>query len=397
MSIQPGIIKKNHRHIAKCLLALKALLLAFFTQFALLTSCIHAQNQFVIDARPLAQLSPVLYESSGLYVSGPNQIWTHNDSNHTNQLFLIDTMGHIQRTLTITNASNVDWEDLAVDTDRNVYINDAGNNQNDRTDLRIYIISDPDQIQSNTTQAEIIDFMFEDQTAFPPPATNRNFDIEAMIWRNGFLYLFTKNRSTPQNGFCKLYRLPAVAGLHTAQLMDSIFLGNTNAAARVTAADYHHESGVLMLLTQERIIGFSAFPEDHFFEGQINVYYFSSPQGQVEALSFLNDRKLYMTEEGSPDDPGFLYEITLPLLNSLITTQTDEQLSIRPNPSNGLFRIGNDQANRSGMQVYSTEGKHIKNIPPGTHVFDLSGYAPGFYFLRCLKDNKHLHKILLTP
>lgn len=397
MNNHPGPYKIILSRLIHLPLRWRPLLLASLFLLAALTSCIHAQNQFVIDARPLAQLSPLLYESSGLYVSGPNEIWTHNDSGHTNQLFMIDTMGHIQRTLTITNASNIDWEDLAVDTYRNVYINDAGNNQNDRTDLRIYIIPDPDQIQGNATQAEIIDFMFEDQTAFPPPETNLNFDIEAMIWRAGYLYLFTKNRSTPQTGFCKLYRLPAVAGLHTAQLMDSIFLGNTNASARVTAADVHPESGELLLLTSERIIGFSAYPDDRFFEGQVNAYYFSSQLGQVEALSFISNRMLYMTEEGSEEDPGFLYKISLPLINSLGKTQADAQFSINPNPSNGLFRIADAATSTTNIQVYSAEGKHIKNLNPDSRTFNLSGNAPGFYFLRYGKNQKHLHKILLIP
>ena len=265
-----------------------------------------------ITARPVVQLPSVLTESSGMIVSNPNRIWSQNDSGNTNELFLFDTTGLLIRTLLISNATNVDWEDLASDNLNRVYINDAGNNNNDRTDLRIYRIPNPQTIPGNSVSAEIIHFSFEDQTQFPPPASNRNFDIEAIIWKSDSLFLFTKNRSNPQTGYCKMYKLPAQPGTHTALLIDSIYLGATNQEARVTSADINHQTGEVVLLTQTKIVSFVNYPGNRFFNGVVSENYFTASMGQIEAISFTGDNRLYITEEGSGSTAGFLYEVQWP-------------------------------------------------------------------------------------
>jgi hypothetical protein len=265
-----------------------------------------------INARPVTQLPPALVESSGISVRNPNRIWSHNDSGNTNELFLFDTTGTLIRTLLISNATNVDWEDLAVDTQNRIYINDAGNNNNDRTDLRIYRIPDPQTIPGSSVNAAIINFSFEDQTQFPPPPANRNFDIEAMIWKSDSLFLFTKNRSNPQTGYSKMYKLPAQPGTHTAILFDSVYLGATNLEARVTAADINHQTGEVVLLTQTKIVSFVNYPGNRFFDGIKSESYFVSSMGQIEAISFTGDGRIFITEEGSGSNAGFLYEVMWP-------------------------------------------------------------------------------------
>ncbi len=265
-----------------------------------------------IFARSVVQLPSVLIESSGIYVSSPNRIWSHNDSGYTNELFLFDTTGTLLRTLLISNATNVDWEDLAVDNMNRVYINDAGNNSNDRTDLKIYRIPDPETITADQVTAEIINFVFEDQTQFPPPPSNRNFDIEAIVWKSDSLFLFTKNRSNPQTGFCKMYKMPAHPGTHTALLVDSVFLGETNHEARVTAADIHRQTGELVLLTRTKIVSFVNYPGNRFFEGIMTENYFTTSMGQIEAISFTGDGRIFITEEGSGNTTGFLYDVKWP-------------------------------------------------------------------------------------
>lgn len=265
-----------------------------------------------LDIEAMGRLTADLVETSGIVVYGPNRIWSHNDKGNTNQLFLIDTTGAIIRTITVTNAQNIDWEDLAVDTQGRIYINNAGNNKNNRTDLSIYRIPNPNLITGNTVQAEIIRFAYEDQTKFPPPNLNKNYDVEAIIWRNDSIHLFSKDRSTPYTGFTKSYIIPATPGNYTAMLLDSFFIESINYSAPVTAADINLVTGELVLLTKDRILSFTNYPGNKFFKGEIIDYRFTTSVGQVEAISFVNKRKLYITEEGSTSLPANIYKVTLP-------------------------------------------------------------------------------------
>ncbi len=348
--------------------------------FALKACTLQSQHEF-ITPEPLGQLPSVLSESSGLALTAPNRLWTHNDSGNTNELFCIDTTATILRTITVFNALNIDWEDLAMDDTGSIFINDAGNNNNDRDDLRIYIIPNPDDVVGDFVEAEIIEFVLEDQTAFPPPAGNRNFDIEATVWKNGHLYLFTKNRSNPQNGWCKMYRLPAQAGSYTAALIDSVYLGSTNQEARVTAADYNIATGQLLLLTRNKIVSFTDFPDDRFFEGKSVSYYFSPPQGQIEALVFADSHTLYMTEEGSSSNPGFLYRIELPVINSIESIFDETELAVYPNPALSEIQIKTNIKHPKTVEILSPEGRIVKRsvFEPVINIADLPA---GKYILR---------------
>jgi hypothetical protein len=264
-----------------------------------------------VDLRPISRIPTVLKESSGIIVKNSNRLWSHNDSGNSNDLFLFDTIGNLIRTLKISNISNIDWEDLASDDDGRIYINDAGNNENNRTDLAIHIIPNPDSFSGNIIEAASINFAFEDQTAFPPSASNRNFDIEGIIWHNDSIVMFTKNRSTPLNGYCKMYKIPALAGNHTAKLIDSVYLGSTNNDARVTAAAIHHQTGELILLTRSRLLSFQHYSGGNFFNGTLSILPFEDLPGQAEAVDFVSDNKAYITEEGASGQSGFLYEAIL--------------------------------------------------------------------------------------
>lgn len=267
---------------------------------------------YLFSLKTLGKLPIQLYESSGIAVSGSNEIWSHEDSGNENVIYCIDTTGAINRTLTIANSTNIDWEDMATDSDGKIYLCDAGNNDNSRKNLAVYVVQAPDSFTGNIAGSQKINFEFEDQKNFPPPASNLNFDVEAMIWYNAKLYLFTKNRSSPQNGWCKMYSLPAVPGSHKALLLDSIYLGNTNEKARVTSADINKKTGELVLLTTDRLILFKNYPGEYFFKGEKTEYPFDITFIQNEAIAFVSDYVLYMSEEGASARAGNLYKITLP-------------------------------------------------------------------------------------
>ncbi|NUN09042.1 MAG: lamin tail domain-containing protein [Ignavibacteriaceae bacterium] len=258
------------------------------------------------------QLPAELRESSGLAITAAGKLWSHNDANNSNVLHCVNPAGQLLRTLTITNVNNIDWEDLATDNQKRIYINDAGNNTNSRTDLAIYRIPDPETITGNEVAAEIINFTLEDQNAFPPPASNANYDIESIAWKQDTIFLFTKDRSSPFTGISKMYKLPAVPGTHVAKLAGSYFLGNNVNAAWLTAADIDHAAGALVLLVKERLIVFRNYPGNNFFAGEIIEYVFNTLPGQVEAVAFSGSSKIYITEEGSASVPGNIYEVSIP-------------------------------------------------------------------------------------
>jgi hypothetical protein len=261
---------------------------------------------------PQFRLPSILMESSGIIMTSPGKLWSHNDSGNENKLYCFDLSGSLIRTITVSNSSNVDWEDLAIDNQKRIYISDAGNNENRRTDLVIYRIPDPESFHTSTVTAELIRFKYEDQSSYPPPASSRNFDMEAVVWHNDSLFLFTKDRTSPLAGFTKMYKLPATPGTHVARAAGSFYLGTTNATARVTAADIHTASGKLALLVQNRLIVFTNYQGSRFFYGKVINYPFTQLPGQAEALFFVSDSRLYITEEGSAGKAGYLYEVILP-------------------------------------------------------------------------------------
>jgi len=72
-------------------------------------------------------------------------------------------LGNIKRSINISNAKNIDWEDLTQDDFGHFFIGDFGNNNNKRNDLTIYKIENPIDIKTTETEAEVIRFKFNDQ------------------------------------------------------------------------------------------------------------------------------------------------------------------------------------------------------------------------------------------
>ena len=146
----------------------------------------------VLSLKEVCTLPVELQESSGLLtLNSGNTFWTHNDSGNDPHLFEIDTICNILKKVVVRNLPNVDWEEITSDTEGNVYIGDFGNNNNDRKDLKIYWIKNLQENKSDTIDASVISFRFANQIGFPPTESYRNFDMEAFIWYQGNLHLFS--------------------------------------------------------------------------------------------------------------------------------------------------------------------------------------------------------------
>ena len=267
------------------------------------------QNSLDSNLIVKADLSKLLKECSGIEnITGSDNFWLINDAGNTNELFEVNDAGKILNVVEVENAKNKDWEDLASDGKDRIFIGDFGNNENDRKKLKIYTIA-VSEISNNSVQASKVSFHFEDQDAFPPKKKKRNFDVEAFVYMKGYFYLFTKDRSTPFKGITKLYKLKASTGKHTAKLLGQYTIGKDLKTSQVTGAAISNDYKKLVLLTHDKVLEFSGYNGDDFFNGSlriINLNHFS----QKESICFKGN-DVYITDENSKYADGNLYQLKL--------------------------------------------------------------------------------------
>ena len=240
----------------------------------------------------IGKLPAVANESSGLaYAKRPDSFWTHNDSGGKPELYEINKKGNLLSVRPVTNASNVDWEDLAEDNEGNVFIGDFGNNGNARKNLTIY------KLPKNQDTAEKITFQYANQTEFPPAPERLHYDSEAFFHRNNQLYLFSKNRSTKDH-LVYLYKLSDQPGNFSLSPTDSI-----NIKTQVTSADISPDGKTFALLTYGKVLLFSADNGEVNFKRPLGC--FKMVRKQAEALLFLNNTDMLITNE-----QGQIYRVT---------------------------------------------------------------------------------------
>ncbi len=200
-------------------------------------------------------------ESSGLVSSRTHEgvFWTHADSGTPPYLFAIGSDGGTLAQFTVAGVRNVDWEDVAIDDSGNLYIADIGNNFNNRRDLVVYRIREPDPASGGGevgVEARLR-FRYPDQLEFP--ASVPNFDAESLFWSRGRLYLLTKHRGDTHT---TLYRFPRLDG-RTEVVLDRISdfdLGGQTVqfGGMATAADISPDGEFLALLSYHALFLFRA-------------------------------------------------------------------------------------------------------------------------------------------
>ncbi len=267
---------------------------------------------YIVHLFPIADLPSEISESSGLVMSSPNSLWTHNDSRGEPKIFNLDTLGNLRRAITFTNEPNIDWEEITKDEKGNFYVGDFGNNDCKRHGLRINKFSNPDLDKTDSIAAQDIDFSYPDQLDFPPSIEKMNFDAEAMVAFNNVIYLFSKNRTDPYTGYSKLYELPAIPGNHVAQLVDSLYTGKGPVKeCSITGAAINDSHTILVLISHEKIWVFTHFVGNKFLDGNMTELSFSEKGLSMEGVCFKSENELYLTEERSEPGSGKLFYLDL--------------------------------------------------------------------------------------
>jgi len=222
--------------------------------------------------------------------------WTLNDSGCNNRIFPFNSKGELYRAewykekeggIFIGNEINIDWEEMAVDNDGNLYVCDTGNNFNTRKDLAIHVLKDPfPYATGNTTSFKTIKFYYPEQKVFPD--IPNNYDCEAVFWANDNLYLLTKHRADTQT---HLYRFDSLDQLKINPITR---IGTFEIGGMVTAADASIDGTKLAVLTYDNIWVFEA-EDGNYFNGKIS--WLPIKANQCEAVCFDGDDLIITSEQ----------------------------------------------------------------------------------------------------
>jgi hypothetical protein len=273
------------------------LLLTMLKLRCLLYFCLSIFGLYQVSAqtvRTVTSLSDDLEENSGMVHYGNGVLYFINDSGNDPILYRYDTVTNAYSEFEMLNASNVDWEDLATDDLGNIYIGDFGNNNNRRRDLKIYKAVNPESVFTNELSVETISYTYENQTQFPPANEQLYFDCEAMIWYKDSIYLFTKNRTEPFDGWCYMYSLPDEPGSYVAKLIDSIqFSASDRKSGWITAADIYMDTLALLSSGKVHLTKISA--ANTLLKGEWVTH--SVGFSQKEAVAFANGQEIFISDE----------------------------------------------------------------------------------------------------
>ena len=199
----------------------KITLFGFMILFCLVSVFVVHQT-WKLNQTKVIELDGQLREISGIEFDKRGRLWAINDGGDGPKLYQMDKEGQIQRSIEIGNAKNWDWEDMTQDYFGHFFIGDFGNNGKDRHWMTIYKIENPIDIKTDTTHAEIIKFTHPDFRSEQDDALYKDahYDIEAFIYYQRRLYLFTKNRTSPFDGKTRLYRIGDHAANFNAEYVD---------------------------------------------------------------------------------------------------------------------------------------------------------------------------------
>lgn len=219
----------------------------------------------MVQLRPTARIdSDQIAESSGLVASRQFEgvLWTLNDSGDRARIFALSLDGTVLSEIEVQGAINLDWEDIAIDDHGRLYLGDIGNNANQRRDLAVYVVAEPDpRAAPGAIEVEkMVRFRYPD-LPYPPPQHQRNFDAESLFVAGDRLYLLTKHRSNTRT---RLYRFPftltgeSLSHQHVLEPVGEIDLEGSNSfrGGMATAADATPDGRYLAVLSYHALFLF---------------------------------------------------------------------------------------------------------------------------------------------
>ena len=232
---------------------------------------------------PVAKpIHPLVSEVSGIADSkiNPGFLWAQEDNGNPPNLILLSHEGNVVKKIPIKNATNNDWEDMALVGDQ-LYIADIGDNKLDRNEYMIYQFKEPSSSVNAIDNYKKIRFKYPDGC----------HDAEA--WRvdpaKKDIYIITK-RDVPS----KIYKLSYPQSFNAVNT--AIAVGSLPYTGVVSAA-ISYDAKYIMIKTYLGLRVYqSKEPVDipaTLATTFTDLYYHIEPQG--EAVTFAADNSGFYT------------------------------------------------------------------------------------------------------
>lgn len=355
-----------------------------------------------ITAVVRGSLPAVINEASGLEFSGGSDFWSHDDHGGSNKIYRIGNTGTLKQAVTISGATNTDWEDITHNSTRaNMFIGDFGNNYFDRRNLKIYKIPYPSASTGSSVTASVINFSYPDQHKFPSPW--KNFDVEGFFHLNGKLYLFTKGDGNAI-AYTKMYKLPDAPGTYVATLVDSFYVNG-----RITGAAISPDGKSAVLISNTQIHLFRNFTGNNIFTGQHSKITIAGSWTQKEGVTFFSNTLIYLDDEGVPGH-NHLYSVDLsayiitPRLSAPATIEepvVTTKISAYPNPANSFVFIQTGETfSHVEVVISNLSGQVMKQIvienPEQNIRLETEMLPSGIYAVQMSGDFRKVMSVLIS-
>jgi hypothetical protein len=213
--------------------------------------------------------SGIVDEASGLIMSRKNNsgpiFWTHNDSGGTNQIFAISPGKGILATVTLSGATNNDWEDISfgpgpVANESYIYVGNMGSSSPNPRE--IYRIAEPAVNVNQSKTTVTIAAGNVDIFSYTSPVTDSEGLFIDPITGDGFIFQKIGGSSTrPRNS--DVYRIPAAqfkagGGTLTPEYVATIrTIQNSTNDGGITSADISADGSYFAICNYEEIFAWS--------------------------------------------------------------------------------------------------------------------------------------------
>ncbi len=232
-------------------------------------------------------LNPRITESSGIVGSRqyPGAFWTHNDGGGGRKqvLYAISRDGRSLGEFLVADAGLVDWEDIAIDNEKHLYLADTGNNEGKRAEITVHQIDEPNP----KSPVVFVQVKRSWRLRFP----DQPFDCESLFVWSGYGYVVSKVFNDAR---AQIFRFPLTEQKAPAVLE---LVATTKIESPVTGADISADGKLLALVAKSGAFLYRINGDvSHAGKGRDKAFQVKFRHEHIEACCFVPEGLLATAE-----------------------------------------------------------------------------------------------------